>query len=63
MRRWDWQTTALLLVVMSCMVAVVVRFVLTGVDVPTGVVTLLSFFGGAVLGVGEYRRIRRGDGE
>lgn len=63
MDKWDWQTSALILVVMTCMLAVVGRFVITGADVPTGVITLLSFFGGAVLGVGEVRRARKGSGD
>lgn len=62
MQKWNWQTSLLMLVVSGSIVAVVTRFVLTGDDVPTGIITLLSFFGGAILGVERIARFRGQEG-
>jgi len=54
---WNWQTSLVLLVVTTGLLGVVINFIVTGNDVPTGIITLLSLFGGAVLGVERLLRV------
>lgn len=61
---WNWQTSLLLLVVTVSLLGVVANFIVTGSDAPTGIITLLTMFGGAVLGVERIIKVMsRGDAD
>ena len=60
MGNWTWQATLLMLAVTVALLVLVGNFVVTGADAPSGLITLLTLFGGSVLGVERLANRKRG---